>query len=332
MKRNMLWILFSLLIASYLLYYYGYRGKVIQLVSDTGVITSVDARSKSITVKNLNNDEFVMICNKKTTIVNDAMQSIPFESLLPTMSIRYDGYKSKTNEELVVILTNIQLSDMADVILLNPSPSSTIQGFPVILRGYIRVDNNQTYALSVNGFDQGSLSPIQNDSAGVYALFEYPFTLTRQMMRDMEPTLEIKIQPSGDKPAFIHSFPIDWYKKIELYFGNSKKDPLSEDCTAVFPVERKILALFDPADLLHLLIQGPSASEKEQGYFSSLPFGASINHIEKKNNQILIDFQSLHTGGACQIDGILSEINHTLLSAYPGYSIVVTENGSTISP
>ncbi|MCE5223473.1 GerMN domain-containing protein [bacterium] len=331
-RRSLLWVLLTLLVASYMYYYYGYKGKVIQLVSDTGLITSVDFPSKSITVKNINNEELVMICNKKTTFLDDKEQPIEFESLLPSMHIKYDGYRSKTNEDLVIILTSIQLTDVSDILLLSPTSSSPIKNFPIVLRGYVRTDTHQTYKLYINGFDQGFIQPIKSDSSNVYQMFEHSVALNREMLRSLEPVIEIKIQPSGEGKAFTRQFNLELMKKIELYFGNSKMDPQSEDCTAVFPVTREILILANPSDILHLLIQGPSASEKEKGYYSSLPFGASINSIEKKDKQISVDFKSLHAGGACQIDGILSEISHTLISAYPGFIITVTENGSILSP
>jgi hypothetical protein len=273
-----------------------------------------------------------MICNKKTTVLDDKEQPIEFESLLPSMYIKYDGYRSKTNEDLVVILTSIQLTDVSDILLLSPSSSAPIKSFPIVLRGYVRTDTHQTYKLYINGFDQGFIQPIKSDSSNVYQMFEHSVALNREMLRGLEPVIEIKIQPSGDGKAFTRQYKLEWMKKIELYFGNSKMDPQSEDCTAVFPVQREILALADPSDIVYLLIQGPSASEKEKGYYSSLPFGASINRIEKKNKQISVDFKSLHASGACQIDGILSEISHTLISAYPGFTIITTENGSILSP
>jgi len=90
--------------------------------------------------------------------------------------------------------------------------------------------------------------------------------------------------------------------------------------------------LADPSDILHLLLQGPSAAEKEKGFYSSLPFGASLNHVEMKDKQITVDFRRLHAGGSCQIDAILSEVSQTLISAYPGSTVTVTEEGWPLSP
>lgn len=331
-RRSVLWIILTLLVASYLYYYYGYRGKTIQLVSDTGTITSVDVPSKSITVINLNNEELVMVCNKKTLIQDDNGESVEFETLLPSMPIKYDGYRSKTNEDLVVIVTSIRLTNLSDILLLTPSPTTPIKTSPVVLRGYVRTEANQRYTLFINGVEQGVLTPYKTDSSNIYEMFEYSINLTREMLPDLEPVLEIKIQSSNNSKPLIEKFPLEWTKKVSLYFGNSKMDPLSEDCTAVFPVEREVIVLAEPYDIIRLLIQGPSASEKEKGYFSSLPFGASLNQVVKKNTQIDVDFKALHAGGACQIDGILSEVSHTLLSAYPGCTVTITENGAILSP
>ncbi len=51
-----------------------------------------------------------------------------------------------------------------------------------------------------------------------------------------------------------------------------------------------------------------------------------------KDKQITVDFRRLHAGGSCQIDAILSEVSQTLISAYPGSTVTVTEEGWPLSP
>lgn len=331
-KRSFFYIFLVLLLTSTLYYYLGNRNNTSFYVSDTGTITSVDLNSKSITVQNSIHQEMVMVCNSKTRYFDDQEKSIEFSSFIPSMAIRFEGFRTRQNTDLVIILKEIQITSSPDIILLSPPENDPITKFPITLRGYLRTDSNQVYTLSINGLDQGNIKAINQNTTPLYSLFEIPLTLTRKMVHSMDPLLEIKIQKNGSQKPYIRTYKLAWNKKVEIYFGNSKKDPMSEDCTAVFPVTREVLMLADPSDILHLLLQGPSAIEKENGYFSSLPFGASLRSVDIKDKQINVDFKKLHAGGSCQIDAILSEISHTLISAYPGSSVNVTEEGWPLSP
>jgi len=331
-KRSIFYIFLVLLLTSTLYYYLGNRNTSSFHVSDTGTITSVELRSKSITIKNSNQQEMVLVCNSKTLYLDDQEKTIAFSSLIPTLTVRYEGIRTKQNTDLVIILKEIQITSSPDVIILSPAETETIHSFPITLRGYLRMDSEQTYTLSINGTNVGKIEVLKQEQSTLYNLFELPITLTRKMVQSMDPLLEISIQKQGSSKPFVRTYPLKWVKKVELYFGNSQKDPLSEDCSAVFPVEREILMLADPSDILHLLLQGPSAAEKEKGFYSSLPFGASLNHVEMKDKQITVDFRRLHAGGSCQIDAILSEVSQTLISAYPGSTVTVTEEGWPLSP
>jgi len=70
---------------------------------------------------------------------------------------------------------------------------------------------------------------------------------------------------------------------VKIYFGNKNMNSGGKDCGAVFPVERTI-----PNDLIirrraiEEILAGPTAAEKEAGYYSNVPDKAEvINYREK---------------------------------------------------
>lgn len=70
---------------------------------------------------------------------------------------------------------------------------------------------------------------------------------------------------------------------VKIYFGNKNMNPDGKDCGAVFPVERTI-----PNDLIirrraiEEILAGPTAAEKEAGYYSNVPDKTEIINYREK--------------------------------------------------
>jgi len=213
-KRSIFYIFLVLLLTSTLYYYLGNRNTSSFHVSDTGTITSVELRSKSITIKNSNQQEMVLVCNSKTLYLDDQEKTIAFSSLIPTLTVRYEGIRTKQNTDLVIILKEIQITSSPDVIILSPAETETIHSFPITLRGYLRMDSEQTYTLSINGTNVGKIEVLKQEQSTLYNLFELPITLTRKMVQSMDPLLEISIQKQGSSKPFVRTYPLKWLKKV----------------------------------------------------------------------------------------------------------------------
>lgn len=107
--------------------------------------------------------------------------------------------------------------------------------------------------------------------------------------------------------------------EVIVEFGNNKKDPEMLDCGKVFPVKRIVLAPARDAEVmvaLHELLSGPSATEKVDGYFSSLPEGVNFPKVESLGGcDYRLDFdESLEqgVGGSCRVLAIRSQIEATV--------------------
>lgn len=105
--------------------------------------------------------------------------------------------------------------------------------------------------------------------------------------------------------------------EILIYFGNSRKDPETLDCSLVFPVRREVRE--GPAiarQTLEALLEGPLMSEKAKGYYSSLNRDSRLESLEIEGGLAIVNFdESFVQGiaGSCQVQAIKAQINQTLL-------------------
>lgn len=140
---------------------------------------------------------------------------------------------------------------------------------------------------------------------------------------------------------------------IKIYFGNSQMNPNVSNCKTVFPVERIVENdLIVRRRAIEELLKGPTAVEKEQGYFSSIPSREEIiayrekvrqesgqapyegEEIKIKSFKILagsayIDFSGemrAYGGGSCRVEAIKAQINETI-KQFPkvGHAVISIE-------
>jgi spore germination protein GerM len=100
------------------------------------------------------------------------------------------------------------------------------------------------------------------------------------------------------------------------------------DCTKVYPVEREILILSNPGDLIKLLVNGPSEAELAEGYYTTIPKDVVLNNIGLDNGIIRVDFSNLDSGGSCRVDAIRSQITETLKQIYGVKEVVISVDGN----
>lgn len=94
---------------------------------------------------------------------------------------------------------------------------------------------------------------------------------------EMEKSKEKTVQLAQEEPK---------ETTIKIYFGNKDMNPDVRDCRKVFPVERMI-----PNDLIirrraiEEILAGPTAAEKELGYYSNIPDKEEIINYREKIKQ-----------------------------------------------
>lgn len=124
------------------------------------------------------------------------------------------------------------------------------------------------------------------------------------------------------------------YMTVKVFFGNSKKNPEVSDCKLVFPVERKILKTEAVARATIIeLLNGPTETEKDDGYYTSINNGTKLQSIILDNdNTVRVDFNKnldFPGGGSCWVESINSQITETLKQFSTVKKVVISIDGET---
>ncbi len=120
--------------------------------------------------------------------------------------------------------------------------------------------------------------------------------------------------------------------EIKLYFSNSQMDPSAGDCQKVFGITRKIPNTQIPGRwVLELLIAGPSETEKQQGYFSSINSDTWVKSLIIKDGVARADFSAeleKNSGGSCRVAAIRAQITETLKQFETVKSVIISVEGN----
>lgn len=119
---------------------------------------------------------------------------------------------------------------------------------------------------------------------------------------------------------------------VKVFFG-SLKAPEGEECTTVYPLERKIDKTSNmERKTLEELLKGPIKSEKDNGYYTSINDGVKIKKLTIDNGFAIIDFdKSLEegVGGSCRVTSIRTQITETMKQFPSIKSVVISIDGRT---
>lgn len=125
--------------------------------------------------------------------------------------------------------------------------------------------------------------------------------------------------------------------EIKVYFGNNqivaRQDSPDYTCEKVLAVNRiipKTEAVARAA--LEELLEGPAASEKEQGFFTSINSGVKIQKLIIENGTANVDFDEQlekGVGGSCKVAAIRAQITQTLRQFSTVKNVIISINGRT---
>lgn len=114
--------------------------------------------------------------------------------------------------------------------------------------------------------------------------------------------------------------------EVNIFFGNTLKNPQAEDCKAVFPVAREIIKSDKIIEVtLEELLKGLTQEEKAQGYISGINQGVRVQKISTEQGILRVDFNSKleeGIGGSCLVSMIRSQILETL-KQFPNVNDVI---------
>jgi spore germination protein GerM len=111
--------------------------------------------------------------------------------------------------------------------------------------------------------------------------------------------------------------PLPVEHRVQIFFGNSEKDPDMLRCDSVHSVDRIVRAVGDPARAaLESLLEGPSPEEEAHGYFTSLNKDVEVKELTVREGVAIVNFdEQLDRGvaGSCRVEAIRAQIERTLL-------------------
>ncbi|MEW5805549.1 MAG: GerMN domain-containing protein [Patescibacteria group bacterium] len=120
---------------------------------------------------------------------------------------------------------------------------------------------------------------------------------------------------------------------VKVYFGNSFLNPEAQDCSLVYPVERKIAKTQAVGrTALEELLKGPTEAEKQAGYFTSINSGVQIQDLVIEDGIAKADFNDrleFQVGGSCRVQAIRAEITETLKQFPTVSQVIISINKET---
>lgn len=122
------------------------------------------------------------------------------------------------------------------------------------------------------------------------------------------------------------------FMKVKAYFNNNKMDP-EFSCNKVFAVDRQVAKTEAVARAaLEELLKGPTESEKNAGFFTSINSGVEIQSLKIENSTAYADFDEqleFQVGGSCRVSAIRAQIEQTLKQFSTVKNVVISINGRT---
>mgnify|MGYP000875697260 CR=1 FL=1 len=116
--------------------------------------------------------------------------------------------------------------------------------------------------------------------------------------------------------------------EVVAFFGNTQKDPGTQDCSRVFALKRQIAKQYDSNMLNSVLglIEPLTAKEKEAGYISLVPEGTALRYIKLDDSGVaMANFSGgiAKTAGSCAVTAIKAQIRATLMQFSAVKSVVI---------
>lgn len=120
--------------------------------------------------------------------------------------------------------------------------------------------------------------------------------------------------------------------EVKVYFNHNAKAGMPDECSYTQAASRYMTRTTGVARAaLTALLQGPTNDEKNNGYFSNIPVGTTLNSIRIENGTAYADFSEElnNTGGSCAVGGIYASISDTLTQFSTVQNVVISVNGRT---
>jgi hypothetical protein len=246
-----------------------------------------------------------------------------------------------TNQEVEII--NEQVNNNNDLIIVDYPKSGDEVGNPLIITGQARGNWYFEASFPISVFDSSGeqIGSGVATAQGDWMTTEFvPFTaeIILSAPSGTAGTVVLhKDNPSG-LPENDNSITIPvrfspGVTNLQLFFGNNVQDPQSLNCEVAYPVTRTVAKTDSPAKVaLMLLLEGPTEEEKQQGFFTSIKEGTTLQSVLLNETLLTADFNDVlqyEVGGSCLVGAIRAQITQTGLQFPTVEEVKISINGNS---
>lgn len=300
--------------------------------SVSGTVVDVAASARVITLR-LVGKEITLAITNDTDFLDAAGKATNFSFIRKGFELKADGIYTRDDSMLANM---VRVTKEPSILLYSPQPNEEI-GLPVVIRGEARVFENQ-FAYRIKNKDGSVLvegsAYANSPDVGLYGPYEvsanYPKPKTNEGFVEV---FEYSAKDGSEvgKVTVPVRFKDAEAMTIKVFYPNRIKDLEMLDCSNVYAVERRIARTDAPARrAVEELLEGPTGTEYDLGFFTSINSGVRINRLVIENGVAKVDFdQSIenNAGGSCKVASIRSEITKTLMQFSTVKSVIISVEG-----
>ncbi len=265
---------------------------------------------------------------------NVGFGEVDLSGLKSGMLVSVDGTRDRSTR--MIAPTSITEAQSSGIRVTSPGIDSTVTS-PLVVFGFAKSETGTIHwrvrASSGELRSEGD-APVVAAVPGGFGAFRLDLFLPA--MKDLSFSLELSLRDRAGAEAQVVSVPLhlltDRATTFNVYFSNTSKGS-GRDCSLVFPVQRTVAETSAVARAaLTELLNGPTASERGQGYSSFLPKDAGVHTLVLDGQIASADFnQPLAVpAGACASANVRAEIAQTLVQFPPVSVIHVTVGGKAV--
>ena len=270
-----------------------------------------------------------------TTISDTEGERIAYDKLYPGFVVEASGAYVDAAAELL-IAERMTVLDSPSIIIAEPSEGEVVRQVPLVIRGYARlVEEVVEYRITAPmrpTFIAKGRAIARSPDIGKYGTFEVLFSPKGAALDTGLLRIEAFGLNSRDGSPIdiaVRTVQLALPRVVALYFPNSCYDTARYDCAQVFTTQRPAVRSSDLADVLQLLIQGPTSEEKTRGFFTSIPLTTRLNSVRLADGHVYADFSFPRLGGSCVVTALRAQIEETVKANTPAREVTILQDGIT---
>ncbi len=225
-----------------------------------------------------------------------------------------------------------------NITLEQPTEGAEI-GLPLVISGQARVfENNLNYRLKDSDGTVLAQGFTTSNAPDVGLFGPYRVEVSYPQPKGTTGTVEVFSHSAKDGAEINLSkvsvtFAQVESTKVKVFYPNGIKDPQALDCEKVYSLERRVAKTTAVGQAaLEDLLRGPQTQDVNNGYFSAINPGVTLQKLTIENGVAKADFSELldvNVAGSCRVAMIRSQIEKTLKQFPTVKSVVISINGES---